>query len=202
MFEQKERLKAKGTVGLREPWPDLGSPSVSRSRFKRSTMVWVGPPPPSPKPKRKALWLVRPLSRFLVTVFSTWIGRGRSAGGQLRTGYPPSPACPPPPWPQGALSPPPHCPASHMSHRAGSGPAHGSHPAPPRKRYGAAGRETGKRERPEPGLGQSPASQTCPSCRVTPGEATLLWVRVGWSVQDPSICLGRDEWVIWDPGPL
>lgn len=71
MFEQKERLKAKGTVGLREPWPDLGSPSVSRSRFKRSTMVWVGPPPPSPKPKRKALWLVRPLSRFLVTVFST-----------------------------------------------------------------------------------------------------------------------------------
>lgn len=95
MFEQKERLKAKGTVGLREPWPDLGSPSVSRSRFKRSTMVWVGPPPPSPKPKRKALWLVRPLSRFLVTVFSTWIGRGRSAGGQLRTGYPALSSLPP-----------------------------------------------------------------------------------------------------------
>lgn len=51
--------------------PDLGSPSVLHSLFKRSTMVWVGPPPPSPKPKRKALWLVRPLSRFLATVFST-----------------------------------------------------------------------------------------------------------------------------------
>lgn len=78
MFEQRQGSGQGQRVGWSESRPDLGSPSVLHSRFKRSTMVWVGPPPPSPKPKRKALWLVRPLSRFLATVFSTWTGGGRS----------------------------------------------------------------------------------------------------------------------------
>lgn len=80
MFEQKAGLR-KGKVnseGCRRARSNLGSPSVLCSRFKRSTIVWVGPPPPSPKPKRKALWLVRPLSLFLTTVFSTWTGGDRS----------------------------------------------------------------------------------------------------------------------------
>ena len=97
----------------------------------------------------------------------------------------------------GGLSPPPRCPASHRSHRVGSGPAPGSHPAPPRKRYGAAGRETGGRKTPESGLRQSRASLTCPSCCVTPGEACLPWVGAGWFVQDPSI-ISLDE--MFGPG--
>lgn len=50
----------------------------------------------------------------------------------------PSPKCPAFRLP----SPPPHCPAFHMSLQVGSVPALGSHPAPPRKRYGAVGRDS------------------------------------------------------------
>lgn len=83
MSEQKAGLQARAKGAPEGCWRarvHLGSPSVLCSRFRRSSMVWVGPPPPSPKPKRKALWLVRPLSRLLTTVFRTWIGRAGQPG--------------------------------------------------------------------------------------------------------------------------
>lgn len=104
---------------------------------------------------------------------------------QDRTLSPLQPSLPhPTPRPLCTLSPPPHCPPSHMSHRVGSGPAHASHPAPPRKRYGASGRDTEVEERPTSGLRQSQAFQTCPARCVTLEEASPLWVGVGWFVQD------------------
>lgn len=52
---------------------DLGRQSVSRTRFRRSSISWVGPPPPSPNPNRTALWLARPLSLLFFTVLISCI---------------------------------------------------------------------------------------------------------------------------------
>lgn len=53
---------------------DLGRPSESCTRCKRSSMTWVGPPPPSPKPNSTALWFARPLSLlFLMVLISCGI---------------------------------------------------------------------------------------------------------------------------------
>lgn len=59
-----EYMSGKGT--------DLGSPSVSWTRWSLSSIICVGPPPPSPKPNSTALWLALPLSLLCLTVFTSW----------------------------------------------------------------------------------------------------------------------------------
>lgn len=67
------RLEEKGCLFLFFTWThgagsDLGRPSESCTRCKRSSMTWVGPPPPSPKPNSTALWFARPLSLLFLRV--------------------------------------------------------------------------------------------------------------------------------------
>lgn len=143
-----------------------------------------GPLPPSPKPKRKALWLVRSLSRFLATVFSTWKNRGRSAWFSLGQDTQPSPAYFPAPtlvsrYPLTSSTLP------SIPYEVGSGQHTGAiQPFPEKGMVLQAGRDT--RERLVSGLRQSWAFQSCPDPGVT------------WSRH--TLCLGGG-WVSC-PGPL